>query len=264
MSANSSIAKFYLEALEKRYPNVEFSMHDAQTIIALTNSWNIQISLDNLLRDAKNSTGNLEELIEPYLKSLDSMLNPKQGLDLNRIVPIIKPKKYLEEVETHRGINSIAPRDEVYEFYNDELLIVYAEDLESSIRYLRKDEILNINFQESDLKALAIQNLDRMLTSIKKKGADGIYFLIAGGDYEASIILIEDILSKENFDIDGDIVISIPNRDMLLITGSNDVANIKKIKNLASNTYNNGSHNLSPYLFIWNGEKFIKFDSIFE
>ncbi len=59
-----------------------------------------------------------------------------------------------------------------------------------------------------------------------------------------------------NFKVKGDIVIAIPNRDMLIITGSEEKQGLKTIKDIADDSFANGNHQVSPYLFKWDGQKF--------
>jgi uncharacterized protein YtpQ (UPF0354 family) len=120
--------------------------------------------------------------------------------------------------------------DGVYEKYNDHLIIVYAEDADNHFKYLTQDDLNSLSLHSISLRELAIKNLDQLLTSIKRKEDNGLYMIVAGGNYEASIILLTNFLTKENFPVDGDIVIAILNRDMLLITGSNNKSEYQRLK----------------------------------
>jgi uncharacterized protein YtpQ (UPF0354 family) len=84
--------------------------------------------------------------------------------------------------------------------------------------------------------------------------------ITAGGDYEASLILFEPLWSKENIVVDGDFVIGIPNRDLLFVTGSNNVEEINRIKGVIENSYKTGDHQVSPYLYIWKNNKFERYE----
>jgi hypothetical protein len=59
--------------------------------------------------------------------------------------------------------------------------------------------------------------------------------------------------------VKGDVVVAIPNRDMLLVTGSKDEVNLKWLKAKAQQSYDSGSYQISPSLFRWNGKNFLKF-----
>jgi uncharacterized protein YtpQ (UPF0354 family) len=148
----------------------------------------------------------------------------------------------------------------VYEKYNAQLIITYAEDTKNNISYLTNDDIKSLNISLGYIKSIAVSNLDNLLTDIKRKGGDGFFMITAGGDYEASIILLDSIITKESLPVNGDFIIAIPNRDLLLITGSNDKAGILKIRDLAKKQFETGNYKISPFLYKWNGNKFLKYD----
>lgn len=60
--------------------------------------------------------------------------------------------------------------------------------------------------------------------------------LVADGNYEASLLLADEIWQSKQIPVKGDYVVAIPSRDTLLITGSEDVENLAKIKELATST----------------------------
>ena len=90
-------------------------------------------------------------------------------------------------------------------------------------------------------------------------GGKGSFGISAGGDFETSLILSTRLWTKENFEVDGDFIIAIPNKDLLFITGSNNQKEIDRIEKIAEDSYRTGNHPVSPYLFKWNGKMFEKY-----
>jgi uncharacterized protein YtpQ (UPF0354 family) len=86
--------------------------------------------------------------------------------------------------------------------------------------------------------------------------------ITAGGNFEASLILLDDIWTKENMPVDGQIVIAIPTRDLLLVTGSKNIEGISKIKSMAAEAWGQGPYQLLPDLFIWNGKRFEPYNQV--
>jgi len=60
--------------------------------------------------------------------------------------------------------------------------------------------------------------------------------------------------------VKGDFVIGVPARDMLLITGSNDKANLAGLRKMIKETYEGGDHTISDKLFRWDGKKFVVYE----
>jgi uncharacterized protein YtpQ (UPF0354 family) len=253
--------KLYFDALLLLFSNAEFTIVNDNAIEGKLDKKNIRILTDNAYKEYEANPNSIGAILNKYVSVGNKLLNAGTVINVNRIVPIIKPREYLEETRMEAEKMGVTKEiDGVYEKYNDQLIIVYAEDTDSDIRYLTQDDLKSLSLNFSSIKELAIKNLDELLTSIKRKDGGGSYMLVAGGNYEASIILLTNFLTKENFSVDGDIVVAIPNRDMLLITGSDNKAGISRIKELATNTYKSGNYRLSNYLYKWNGNIFEKYN----
>ncbi len=141
--------------------------------------------------------------------------------------------------------------------FNSELAIVYAEDLPSSMRFLTtRDDVGD----RARLHDLALANLSRLLAKIEMRpGADGIFLIAAGGDYDASLLLADDLWSSGQIKVDGDIVVAAPAKGALLLTGSHNQAGIARLRALAVELAT-GPYGLTPALFVWRGGKFVVFD----
>jgi uncharacterized protein YtpQ (UPF0354 family) len=255
--------KLYFDALLLLFSNVEFDVINDTTIEGRLNEKSVRIAVDNAYKEYLADPNSLDTVLNKYVAVANKSFAVSAGININRIVPVIKPAKYLEDtrIEAKKmGVTKNA--DSVFEKYNDQLIIAYAEDTGNDIKYLTPDDLKSLGIKPGSLRQLAIRNLDALLTSIKRKDGGGFYMIIAGGNYEASIVLLNDFLTKENFPVDGDIVVAIPNRDMLLITGSNNTAGISKIKALANNIFTTGNYKLSNYLYRWNGNIFEKYNDI--
>jgi uncharacterized protein YtpQ (UPF0354 family) len=253
--------QLYVDSLTNKFPAATFRMVDDSTIVSRFQDNDIRIFVDNAYKEYKAEPDSLQKVLSKYLATPTELFSAKAKINIDRIVPIIKPIRYLDEIKN--VASEMGPtRDTkgVYERYNDQLIIAYAEDKENTIRYLTHADVKSLSINEDSIKQIAVRNLDRLLASIQKKGGDGVYMITAGGDYEASIILLDNVLTKENLPVDGDLVIAIPNRDMLLITGTNNKAGIEKIKEVSKKSFETGSYQVSEYLYKWNGKTFEKFE----
>lgn len=166
---------------------------------------------------------------------------------MSRIIPIIKDHRFvLESSNLTENLD-----DHVYEKYNSDLYIFYAEDLESNISYLKKEDLKSLNLEFNELKNLAIENLNSIIENIERNGNKEIFMLIAGGNYESSLILL-DIWNHDNFPVSGEIIVAIPARDLLFVTGSNSISEIDELKNRVKEINETGDHIVSNKLFKMN------------
>lgn len=72
----------------------------------------------------------------------------------------------------------------------------------------------------------------------------------AGGNYEATLILLPRLLGRIAPTIDGDIVVGIPNRDLLFVTGSHNAGGIANLRSKVRKSFQTGDHRLSDKVFV--------------
>lgn len=207
--------------------------------------------LNNAYSEYLMDPKSIKETIEKYLKSAFETCQPKEAVNINKIFPIIKDKRFLNNL---REITSEFEKKHIYEFYNDELVIFYAEDKEHSIQYISKEDLDGVNFSLERLKEKAVENLESSL-KIERHGEDGLYMITAGGNYESSLILLS-IWDKENFPVNGDFVVGVPARDILYITGNRDSKNLHRLYDFVQKMNETGDHLVSDKIFELRNGKF--------
>ncbi|MCC6123715.1 MAG: DUF1444 family protein [Pirellulales bacterium] len=218
--------------------------------------------LDNAYREYKLDQSNLTGLLERYVKaSLETARDSDKEITSSRIVPIIKDRNYLEETKKALAEKGFAMEDfdQVYGLYNDELVILYAEDTTNNIRYLTKKAFESLKLEMPELRAFAVKNLKNLLPKIELHGSNGTYMMTAGGTYEASLLLFDSIWQSGQVKVDGDIIVAIPSRDLLLITGSKNEEGLEKLQQAACETVKNGAYQLTTQLFVYKNGTFVPF-----
>ena len=213
-------------------------------------------NLENSYAEYKNDPKDLDIIIDKYTNASKELFESKETVSLDRVVPIIKDQRFVSEIIKQ---SPDFLKEFLIEKYNDELYVFYAENKETTIGYLKREEIEFLNVEFEDLKEKAIQNLGELATKIERHGKDGEFMLTMGGDFESSLILLK-LWDKENFPVKGDIVVAIPARDILFITGSEDSENLQKIKIKVNEINETGDHVVSDRLFVLRNDKFEIFE----
>lgn len=244
----------YLEKISKQYPNVNFKIKEPLVIAAKFGDEELTHYLDNSFKEYNLAPNELNEILERYVNSSGSLYERNDKINVSQIIPTIKPSNYFKELK-HNGIEI---PDLVWENYNEDLIIIYAEDKGNNFKYFNNEEFEKLNIKKDTLLSFAINNLKNIIPDIQKIGETGDYGLTAGGDYEASLILLNTLWTKTNFDVDGDIIVAIPNRDLVFITGSNNKTSIQKLKENVDEYYKTGNHPISKSFYRWTGKKFEK------
>lgn len=251
-------AKVYLDSLTKKYPSVKFELTPDLIITSKKGDLDYNHYIENAFIAYEAEPDSISAIISRYVASAMDLYVEQKAVNVKNIIPVVKPVEYLLEINAlSKDGKSTAM---VTEKYNDQLIIAYAEDDKSSIKYLTENDFKTLAISMDTLKSFAVRNFDRILPNIQRQGDSVIFLITAGGDYEASLILLSSIWTKENFPVDGDFIVAIPNRDMLIITGSNNKSGIAKIKEIVSDSFKTGNYPISDQLFKWTGNKFEKYE----
>lgn len=256
----SQYTKEYIKVMKKKYPHVNYEIVEP-LILKATYKEGEEVThyLDNSYRDYKLDPREINVVIERYSNASGEVYNKNKEINLNSIVPVIKPRDYLEQLKTlGNSVKDYKVPELIWEPYNEDLIIVYAEDKEESIHFFNQEEFEKLKISKDTLLEFSLNNLNSVLPKIEKVGENGNFGLIAGGNYEVSLMLVTSIWTKQNFEVNGEIVIAIPNRDLVFITGSNDNEAIEKLKGKIKESFKTGHHSISTSFYKWNGNKFEK------
>jgi uncharacterized protein YtpQ (UPF0354 family) len=255
----TEFANKYLLALKKNNPTVDYSLAPDLSVNAKYNGSDYTHFSDNAYREYLTEPDSIDQVLAKFTQTADEVYKESTEVNIKNIIPVIKSADFIDEVKELVGATDSTKSLPIFEKYNDELLVVYAEDDEKSIRYFTQNEFNKLHISRDSIAVIALDNLDRILTKAERTGNNGRYMVTAGGTYESSMLLLNSFWSNKNFPVKGDIVVTIPNRDVLLITGSKDKPNLDWIRARAQESYDSSSYQVSSSLFRWNGKKFSKF-----
>jgi uncharacterized protein YtpQ (UPF0354 family) len=214
--------------------------------------------LDNAYNQALQDPKLKDQIIEQYARSLvESTVDGP--LDPERIVPVVKDKGWLADMARSLAANGGEAPEHVTEELNSELVIVYAEDTPRSIRYFSEAKLEEAGVKRAELRQRATENLMRLLPGIEIHSGELFSMLTAGGDYEASLLVVDDLWKSGDIKVDGAIVVAVPTRDLLLVTGSKNAAGISKLEEVAREAVNKSSYSLTTTLFVYRDGKFEPF-----
>jgi uncharacterized protein YtpQ (UPF0354 family) len=195
--------------------------------------------LDNAYDSYKQDPGKKAETIATFVAAnIASIQVLQHEIDRTRIVPVIKDREWLREIQQamlSRGAKEVP--EHVFDDLCTDLVIVYAEDSPQNIRYLVPDDLKSAKLERKDLRAL----------------------VTAGGDYEASLLLLDSFGCEKPVEVKGEVVVAIPSRDLLLVTGSLDQEGLAKVNELVQKTYHGGAYRLTPKLFVRRDGAFVEF-----
>ena len=255
----------FLSELHEAAPDSEFQKTGELTLEGKgSDGKELKIYLDNAYLKYQQEPQSLDQIMSDHISSLlESWSADFSKVDPTRIVPVIKDKNYIADVQQSMAEKGGSADDwdvPANEDYNGELVILYAEDSERNIRYLSDEKLAEIGVSRDGLRAKAVENLRPLLPDIEIHGDAGTYMLTAGGNYEASLILFDEIWREGQLSVKGETVIAVPSRDVLVVTGSEDAAGVEELKRIVTEILANGIYSLSDRLFVYRDGKFVPFE----
>lgn len=212
----------FVETLREQYPEVKVkTIAPLELEVELEDSGKAQVYLDNVWDMYLQDSSDVDELLAQRLRGMQSIFEPDEISTLQKdIVPLIKNRVYVKGLKKLRKEGK-GPKL-VSEKLVGDLYIVYAFDSEFSMQLMSSDSLKELPLKRSQLRDIAIRNLRERLPPTSVEGYESLVMLTAGGTFESSLILIDEIWNKDNFPFEGDLVVFVLARDTLLVTGTEE------------------------------------------
>jgi len=145
-----------------------------------------------------------DEIIARYIRGALAIADDTVP-EREQIVPVVRSRVWLASQLETPGF------DPWYENYNADLVIIYAEYREG-IRYGVRSDFEPLGLSGETVRDLAIANLKRMIQEINLIGSDGCYLLGAGGTFDSSLVLLDEVLEDPRLQINGKPLIAVSDR----------------------------------------------------
>jgi uncharacterized protein YtpQ (UPF0354 family) len=163
--------------------------------------------------------GDIADALLRSLHEAGEASEPVAELDLKRLMPLLKPRALLDEVAKSK-VDAIAWRP----FITDDVIVTLVLDFPQSVRYLKAAEVEALHQSFDDLLDTALANLHvRSEVAAHQLGnrESGRMFILATMDgYDATRILLSPLLERLAAQVNGELVIGIPNRDFFIAFGN--------------------------------------------
>jgi uncharacterized protein YtpQ (UPF0354 family) len=217
--------------------------------------------LENAYLELRLDPAGREQIVQRHVAAFASTGSQRRPIDRSRIVPIVKSRQWIADYaalvkEQGYGDETVAIHDDI----NAELVIVYAEDRDKTYRFLLPEDVKQLGIGRDDLVDFARENLTRLVPSPQVIAGPYASGIRVDGNYEASLLLYPEWWEGTPIKVDGDYVVAVPTRDLLLVTGSSNPAGIAQIRELARQSAQKFSHAIVDTLFVFRDGRFTRFE----
>ena len=234
-----AFVKQYIKAVEATYPGVKAKRKGTLEVRMKTaDGMESTAFLDNAYNQYRGDPEQLDVTIARFVGALSAQLDPDSvDRQASSLFPVIKNKAYIDQLAALQK-ESEAHQQIYYEALNEELYVLYVFDTEFSMSMAAQGDIVDAGVAMEALRAKSIENLKSYLPEVTGEGGESLMMIMADGTYDASLLLFDEIWRPEVIPVQGEIVVFVPARDVVLVTGSKDAAGIAQAKAIiASNEW---------------------------
>jgi uncharacterized protein YtpQ (UPF0354 family) len=130
-----------------------------------------------------------------------------------------------------------------------DVVIFYAFDLGSRFEIVSYRMLRELGVTDSDLHEKAKGNLRALNLEVKAHQGAGYVMLTAGGNFEATLLLLPEIWESVAEMVKGDVIASVPSRDVLIFTGAANDEDIAILRSATSKVLEQADKALSRAFF---------------
>ena len=239
-----------LSGIEFEYDAAEFQLvqkdPEEQGIINLFNLYREHCDLNrearkaNILRIASIFAGRTEQLPA-------SLEDAKP-----RLFPKIWNRSSLEHLKLQRQLQGGESPDLAFRSLGSHLCSALVYDTDTAMRSISNEELQQWGVSFGEAFEIAIENLDQASTVFSSIG-NHLHSSVSGDNYDSARILLLDRI--RSFDVVGEHVVAVPQRDAMYIAGSDDAASLRMLFELTEMATSDEPRPLSPLpLILKNGE----------
>lgn len=263
VTPSEAYTKMFAARLSESDPKIQVAIKgDLELAITYQDGTKSTAYLDNgfkLYRDA-SSDEDREAVLNTYLRGFVSSTSSRP-IDTSLIVPIIKDAGWISEISAVVAGKGNKPPELLFDALNNDLVILYAEDSPDKLAYLTPERLAEAKIGRDGLRTLATQNLRRLLKErIKIEPTSGGYMVTVGGTFEASVLLLEEFWRGDVMPVNGDYVITVPTRDLLLVTGSKNPPGIEALRRVAGTVSSDTPYRITSALFVFRDGKLTRLE----
>jgi uncharacterized protein YtpQ (UPF0354 family) len=208
-------------------------------------------------RDPKKA----DEIIRRHLGFVEDGQAPSSASTLlDAIVPMIKDRSWVESQRSATAkISPGAPFDMWIEDYNAELVVAYAE-FRTSLWFVTRKDVAASGKSYDELRVIALENLRRRTHQRTVHGDRQPYLVAVGGNLEASVILDDHLWTSGLVEVAGGLLIGIPDRDSLLVTGVTEPDDVFRLASAVDSLYRSEPYPITDQLFARSADRFQPLD----
>jgi uncharacterized protein YtpQ (UPF0354 family) len=224
----------YAQTVEATIKGAKATVSGALTVeISSPGQDELTANLDNAYRAYTSEPDRLDEVIKEYVLAITNLYDQMDAAPRpDRLFPVVRDLAFIAEAsKPHqgKGDQEIATMP-----LAGDLGIMFAFDLPNSMQFADKGEVNKLEADHAKLMLFAIRNFERNLPEPEINDLGAVAVLSGSGAYGSSLLLSEAFWAKQNFKFRGNLVAYVVSRDLMIVTGSEELEGLAVAEKFAA------------------------------
>jgi len=142
----------------------------------------------------------------------------------------------------------------------EDILVFYAFDAGTHFEIVSQGDLDKLAVTADELHERAISNLRNLELKVEAHQGERVTMLTAGGDYEATLLLLPEIWDSVQAMVEGDIIASVPARDIIYFAGDSNPENLSEMRALTSRMLEEADKPMSRTFLRRSGNGWVKYE----
>lgn len=247
-TSEKNFRKRFRECLEREAPQLRFIESAENDLdLAVENAIGCKsatISLHRAYEDYKADPQAFDELFERWKGSLQHLWTPAPALEPSNLVPMVKEKSWLKSNYPPGHTD-----DCWHEELNEDLVVLYANHA-GGFGYPSRSEWEAAGVDPAQVRNLALKNLRARTPERRVTRFNQVLSVSVGGNFEASLITDPSVWEAEVFNSSQDLLVAVPERDMLFASTDISVSVVWELASIAAHHSRAGRYGICSQLFV--------------
>ena len=198
------------------------------------------INLGNIYQEyTRTDKSERDAVLRRFLRNCVSTKSyelPAEFADIHPdLLPVVRSRFYLESVMLQAKVKGNEALEVPQQVIGDHLALSLVYDLPSAMRTISQSDLDNWEVSFYEAVEAARQNLEQMGEIAFANLDRCVYESATGDNYDASRLVMLDLI--RGFEVSGDYIAMVPNRDKLVVTGSDDEHGLSIMAKIAEDSY---------------------------
>ncbi len=191
------------------------------------------LNLDNLYRDYLNASrgdrGKVFDVIVEMARTPE-IEEISRETALERLLPMVRDRLYFQSADRMMVATEKTP-ERVMRILNEELAAGLCIDMPNAMSTVNADQLASWNMTKDQAYRIAVDNLAKQSDKPFRAIAPGVFVSDFGDYHDIGRLMMPELFVR--LDIRGEPVVAVPNRTVVLVTGSRDDAGLAMIAAMA-------------------------------